>query len=331
MKENINLSSLGDTARSVAFALIAAATPCAPAATVWNGPLITYSQPGHDPTQAANQDRLTSRVWLTRANRLPMFNAKVETAYNYTTAPTDTEWAYGNLADYASLTYQPWVRWVGGGGAGGTPLNMVNKDVVLHLITDDIYLSIKFSFWASGGAGGYTYQRSTPAVVSPTPSVRISNPLAGAVFAAPANVKLLADATVSSGSVTNVAFFVNGNSLGSVQSLPFTTTANNLGTGAYALTAVATAAGVSATSSVVNITVVAPVAILSSSPAVINNQLTFTYSATPGLSYIIQNSSNLVDWVPVRTNIAVSNPEHYSESFNPNGSHYYRVGQLPNP
>ena len=67
------------------------------------------------------------------------------------------------------------------------------------------------------------------------------------------------------------------------------------------------------------------------SPAVINNQLTFTYSANPGLSYIVQNSSNLVDWVPVLTNIAASNLEHYSESFNPNGSRYYRLGQLPNP
>ena len=331
MKENINQSSLSDPARIVAFALIAAATTCAPATTVWNGPLITYSQPGHDPTQAANQDRLTSRVWLTRANRLPMFNAKVETAYNYTTAPTDTEWAYGTLADFASLTYQPWARWVGGGGAGGTPLNMVNKDVVLHLISDDIYLSIKFSFWASGGAGGYSYQRSTPAVVSPTPSVTISNPAAGTVFAAPANVRLVANATVSSGSVTNVAFFANNNPLGSVTNAPFSVTATNLGAGAYALAAVATAAGVTATSSVVNITVVAPVAILSSSPGVINNQFTFAYSANPGLSYIVQNSSNLVDWVSVRTNIAVSNQEHYSESFNPNGSRYYRVGQLPNP
>jgi hypothetical protein len=331
MKENINLSSLGYSGRNVAFALIAAASPFAPAATVWNGPLITYSQPAPDPTQAANQDRLTSRVWLTRASRLPMFNAKVESAYNYTTAPTDTEWAYGILTDYASLTYQPWVSWVGGGGAGGTPLNMVNKDVVLHLISDDIYLSIKFSFWASGGAGGYTYQRSTPAAVSPTPSVTIGNPSAGAVFAAPANVKLMASATVSSGSVTNVAFFANNNPLESVHSPPFTITANNLGAGAYALAAVATSAGVSATSSVVNITVVAPVAILNSPPTVINNQLIFTYSAIPGLSYVVQNSSNLVDWVPMLTNIAASNPERYSESFNPNGSCYYRVGQLPNP
>jgi len=331
MKENTNLSSLGYTLRSAAFALIAAVTPCAPAATVWNGPLIIYSQPSPDPTQAANQDRLTARVWLTRAKRLPMFNAKVESAYNYTTAPTDTEWAYGTLANYASLTYQPWAIWVGGGGAGGTPLNMVNKDVVLHLISDDIYLSIKFSFWASGGAGGYTYQRSTPAVVTPPPSVTISNPSAGAVFAAPANVKLVANATVSSGSVTNVAFFVNNNPLGSVHTIPFTITANNLGAGAYALTAVATATGVSATSSVVNITVVAPVAILSSSPAVINNRFTFTYSANPGLSYIVQNSSNLVDWVSVLTNIATSNPEHYSENLSPSGPRYYRVGQLPNP
>jgi len=139
------------------------------AATVWTGSLITYNQPSPDPTQAANQDRLTSRVWLTRANRLPMFNAAVESAYNYTTSPTDTEWAFGTLANFASLSYAPWPTLIGGGGSGSSPESMVGKDMVVHLITDNIYLSIKFSFWAAGGSGGYTYQRSTPAVVLPTP------------------------------------------------------------------------------------------------------------------------------------------------------------------
>jgi uncharacterized membrane protein len=92
-------------------------------------------------------------------------------------------------------------------------------------------------------------------VVSPL-TVSITNPVSGAVFAAPANVNIGANATVSGGTVTNLQFFTNGVSLKSVQTAPFTLTASNLAVGAYALTAIATAAGISATSTVVNITVV---------------------------------------------------------------------------
>ncbi len=34
--------------------------------------------------------------------------------------------------------------------------------MVLHLITDDIYIDIKFLSWTSGGNGGFSYERSTP-------------------------------------------------------------------------------------------------------------------------------------------------------------------------
>src|SRR6267154_6714954 len=44
------------------------------AATVWNGPLITYNQPAPDPTQAANRDQLTPNVSLTRADSSGMLN-----------------------------------------------------------------------------------------------------------------------------------------------------------------------------------------------------------------------------------------------------------------
>jgi hypothetical protein len=39
---------------------------------------------------------------------------------------------------------------------------MMNLDMVVHLITDDIYLDIKFTSWTGGGnGGGFTYERST--------------------------------------------------------------------------------------------------------------------------------------------------------------------------
>src|SRR5271169_2681379 len=44
-------------------------------------------------------------------------------------------------------------------------------------------------------------------ITAPTPTVSITNPIDGAVFAAPANLAIAADAAVSSGTVTNVQFF----------------------------------------------------------------------------------------------------------------------------
>lgn len=235
-----------------ALALIAAAPLKTPAATVWTGPATTYSQPGLDPAQPANQDRLTPSVWLTRAATHGLFNATTELGYSSTVSPADTEWAYGNLADYSSLTYTNWEAW-----HGKNPPSMIGKPAVLHLKSEDIYLSIQFTSWGAMGGGGFAYQRSTPAVVPPMPTVTITSPPAGAVFIEPANVQIEAEAAVTGGAVTNVAFFGNGILLGSDQNAPFSITTTGLTAGSYSLTAVATAAGVSSTSAVVNVTVTA--------------------------------------------------------------------------
>jgi hypothetical protein len=105
---------------------------------------------------------------------------------------------------------------------------------------------------AEGDVNGFQIQP----VPNPTPTIAITNPASGTVLLAPANVNIAADADVSSGTVTNVQFFNNGVSLGSVLTAPFSITTGNLTAGTYALTAVATAAGISATSSVANLIVV---------------------------------------------------------------------------
>jgi hypothetical protein len=38
----------------------------------------------------------------------------------------------------------------------------VGKDLVMHLIDDDIYLNIKFTSWSVGKKGGFSYERSAP-------------------------------------------------------------------------------------------------------------------------------------------------------------------------
>ncbi len=104
---------------------------------------------------------------------------------------------------------------------------------------------------AEGDVNGFQIQ-----IVAPT--VAITNPVVGAVFVAPENVNIAAGALVSSGTVTNVQFFINGVSFASFRTAPFSLTVSNFTAGAYALTAVATAAGISATSSVVSVTVLNP-------------------------------------------------------------------------
>ena len=143
-----------------------AAVPHAQCAQVWNGPLITFTEPpGADPTQAVNQDRITDNVWITRGSIQGIYNIKLESTFTRFFSPTDTQWAYGSLANYNSLTYNNWETWT-----GKNPPSSLNQSAVLHLVSEDIYLSIEFLSWGQQGAGGFSYQRST-AIPEPAPAL----------------------------------------------------------------------------------------------------------------------------------------------------------------
>jgi hypothetical protein len=140
-------------------------------ATIWDGPMITFSESTTDPTLAINQDRITANVWITRGPIQGIFNAKTETSFTHFSSPADTRWANGNLTNYALLTYTDWNTWAKGVNPG--PPSTVGVDAVVHLISDDIYLGLKFTFW--GGAGGlFAYQRTTPHVEAAPNALAIS-------------------------------------------------------------------------------------------------------------------------------------------------------------
>lgn len=134
------------------------------AQTIWTGSTITYTKENFvDVTLEENQDRLTDNVWITRNNSRGIFNAASETEYSDFSSPADTEWAFGTTADIDGLTFDTWEATI-----NSNPINnMLDEDMVLHLITDDIYIDIKFTFWQQGlgqgqpGGGGFTYERST--------------------------------------------------------------------------------------------------------------------------------------------------------------------------
>lgn len=157
--------------RQTTAPLLAALAACvvaplpAKATEIWTGAAITFTNlPGSDPTLPSSQDRLTLEVWLTRGARHGLYNAAVENA-NSSLSPVGTEWAYGELPNYAALTYQTWVEW-----NGKNPPSMVGQDAVLHLIPNDVYLAIHFTSWNIGG-GGFSYARSTSPVPEPSPGL----------------------------------------------------------------------------------------------------------------------------------------------------------------
>jgi len=137
------------------------------ATVVWTGPKFTFSKANYaDYDLLENQDRITDNVWITRQNGSGIFNIKTESDYTDAVSPADTEWAYGSAADWASLTFSDWETW-----HDGCPPEMVGKEAVVHLKTDDIYIDIKFLSWSCGecvGGGGFSYERSTPGGVSAT-------------------------------------------------------------------------------------------------------------------------------------------------------------------
>ncbi len=92
------------------------------------------------------------------------------------------------------------------------------------------------------------------------PTVSITSPTSGSSFQAPANITIQASATDASSTISRVEFYNGTALLGAVTTSPYTFAWNNVAAGTYSLTAEAFAAnGTSTTSSVVSITVTAPV------------------------------------------------------------------------
>ncbi len=134
------------------------------APVVWNGPSINFTKAAQaNWTLPQNQDRITDNVWVTRTNTNGIFNIKTESGYSHSLSPAGTEWAYGTTASYASLTYKDWETWTG--GQGGGPPSTVGQNAVLHLLSGNIYIDIKFTSWGGSG-GGFAYVRSTPPPLS---------------------------------------------------------------------------------------------------------------------------------------------------------------------
>lgn len=221
------------------------------------------------------------------------------------------------------------------GDDNGVPCGLWDSSVITstpHFFTNTFTSAGVFSYYCSEH---YFLDMTGQVVVAGSaalPSLAITNPINGSVFAAPANVSIQAGVTNGSGGVTNVQFLVNGTLLTSENSGPYSAIANNLAAGNYTLTAIARDnGGLSATNSV-GISVVTPAPVLLTNGSRLSAaDFQFAYSADTGLSYVVQRSADLITWIPLVTNKAASNPVIFDDANATNGLDFYRVGRLPNP
>lgn len=149
------------TSKITLFLLIVAFCFQGVAQTIWTGSKITFTKANNaDWTMPANQDRITSVIWITRKNNQGIFNIFSESGYASNVSPADTEWALGTTANLATLTFDDWETITRPSELAH--LELPGKEFVLHLISEDIYIDVKYLTWTSGNAGGgFSYERST--------------------------------------------------------------------------------------------------------------------------------------------------------------------------
>jgi hypothetical protein len=146
---------------------------------VWSGLTHSFSkEAGADPTLPGNQDRITDLVVLTRGATGGIYNVVSETLFEFGVSPADTEWATDihnagktiSATNWSDLFFGSWADAYG----GQVGMTIVNRDAVVHLITEDIYLDARFTAWGMGGGGGgggggsFSYLRSLPPAIHST-------------------------------------------------------------------------------------------------------------------------------------------------------------------
>jgi Secretion system C-terminal sorting domain len=125
---------------------------------VWTGANDTFTKAAYAKwTSAQNQDRITDSVWITRKDQEGIFNIKVSGGYTSGQSPRRTKWSYGKSSNYKSLNFQDWENAI-----NSNPPGQVNKDMVMLIVKDSIYIDVRFKSWTQAAqGGGFSYIRST--------------------------------------------------------------------------------------------------------------------------------------------------------------------------
>jgi hypothetical protein len=160
------------------IACVALAYP-ANAQTVWSGFTKSFTRPSFsDGGQPENQDTLTSNVTFARHSSQGLFNAAVEDSYTRHTSPQGTRWASNYIEDndgleiaatnWEALTFKTWLEAYTFPFSRELPQSITSRNAVVHLIEDDIYLDIQFTYWGGSDDAGFTYMRAEPPSSGPS-------------------------------------------------------------------------------------------------------------------------------------------------------------------
>jgi hypothetical protein len=165
------------------------------------------------------------------------------------------------------------------GSVGAAPFNFTATRLASRLLFPDCQCHGSRHIQHLGGGGHHGSALPLPHLrlsILPRPRMAPCSP--------PADVAISAEATVSSGTVTNVSFFSGTTLLGSVEAPPFNFTATGLQAGSYFLTAVATAAAYPAPRQLWPVSVISSAtSIRLTVPAVSNGFVSFSYSRRSGV------------------------------------------------
>jgi plastocyanin len=162
-------------------------------------------------------------------------------------------------------------------------------------------------------------------IVNAAPTGNLTSLTNGAVFACPANLSLVATASDSDGTVTNVQFFVGGVSVGSDATSPYSTNVLISTPGSYAI-----GIGISDNRGAVHLPAAITVNIVTNAALSgmqrTSGQFRFDIKTVAGQNYVVEASTNLVNWTALNTNAAAGTTFSFTDSASASYTNrFYRV------
>ena len=120
--------------------------------------------------------------------------------------------------------------------------------------------------------------------------------------------------------------------IGNANTDPYSVSVRNLAAGSYTFSAVAVNNAGSTVTNKITLSVIVPAPIgLSAVQEISSARFQFDYSATIGLSYVVQRSLDLTHWTALSTNTAAASSVVFADQNATENRWFYRVWLLPNP
>jgi plastocyanin len=240
-----------------------------------------------------------------------------------TIKPSDTvQWTWTGTRSHSSTSSSTPSLWDSG---------VVGKGNVFTHTFDEVG-NFPYRCVVHAGQSGTVKVQAAP---NQPPTVSIVSPPSGATFAAPWTGTILAAVADSDGTVSKIDFYLGDSVLSSVNNPAPNPTASvsNLLAGSYDLKAVVTDnLGGTNTSALVSVNVLDPAPItLSGAERVSSTAFQFSYSGTPGLSYVVRRTSDFLQWSALATNTATDTISSFLDTSAEGILNLYSVSLQPNP